>query len=55
LPLAVIVEGSLGATVEGFAEQLMVGGSNCLIVNCAEQVAVLFFFSFVSVAVPETV
>jgi hypothetical protein len=32
VPLAVIVEESPGATVEGFAEQLNVGGSNAFTV-----------------------
>jgi hypothetical protein len=40
MPVAVIVAESPGATVEGFAEQLIVGGSNCFTVYVAEQSAI---------------
>ena len=50
----VIVEGSLIAMVVGLAEQLTCGGCGCFTVNGALQVAMLFFFSLGSVAVPLT-
>ena len=51
----VSVNESPGLIVCGLAEQVAVGGRGCFTVKGAEQLAVLFFFSLASVAVPETV
>src|SRR5206468_7427476 len=55
LPLTVMEMGSPGFTVDGLAEQATTGGLGCFTVNDAVQVAVLFFFSFGSVASALTV
>ena len=56
MAIAVIVDGLPPCTVLGLTEQLTCGGfiGLALTVKLALQVATLFFFSFSSVAVPET-